>query len=602
MIPLGPEIALLVGGVAAYALFPDDLAFLTHTMAIGLLVMSLALVLGQAGIVSMGQAAMFGTGAYAAALTAIHVTTDPLFGLLVGGLAGAIVALLSGALILRAHGMTQVMLTIAVAQVLLEIANKARFLTGGDDGLSGFDIAPIFGQFRFDFRGHTAYWYALIILVVAYFAIRRIIASPFGLTSRAIRSDSGRMEALGCRVYRHLLIVFVFGGLFAGLGGALLAQTTKVVGLDSLGFQNSIGALVMLVLGGTRRLPGAILGTIVYSVIHHVASTASPHHWLFVIGALLIGTLVLLPKGLVEIIDRLGVLVLRARRPNVAGKADSPPAAATTSLPAAPPPHPEPGVLPPAAAPRLAVEDLEMSFGGLRVTANVSFDLAPGARTALIGPNGAGKTTLINLIGGVLRPSAGEIRLDGVPVTRLAQATRTRRGIARTFQINRLFSDLTVAENVRAAVLQRREESGHLHHRASAAAATDREVADQLAPLGLTPLAARTVGTLSLGEQRLVEIALALALKPRVLLLDEPAAGVPRSESRMILDAVANLPDDLAVLLIEHDMDVVFRFAREIIVLVSGEVLMRGTPQEVAADARVREAYFGRGDHGRGRI
>lgn len=303
-IPCAPELLLLATGTAAFLIFPEDLAFLTHTMIVGLLVMSLALVMGQVGIVSMGQAAMYGVGAYAAGLLALHVTPDPLLGLALGALAGAVTAFLSGLLVLRAHGMTQVMLTIAVAQILFEVANKARFLTGGDDGLSGFKVAPLFGTFRFDFLGLTAFWYALVTVVLCYFVLRRIIASPFGLTCRAIRSDAGRMEALGCAVYRHRLAAFTIGGVFAGMGGALLTQTTRVVSLDTLGFQTSAGALVMLVLGGTRRLPGAVIGTMAYSVIQHVAATASPHHWLFVIGALLIVTLIVLPNGLVELGER----------------------------------------------------------------------------------------------------------------------------------------------------------------------------------------------------------------------------------------------------------------------------------------------------------
>jgi len=252
-------------------------------------------------------------------------------------------------------------------------------------------------------------------------------------------------------------------------------------------------------------------------------------------------------------------------------------------------------------AERLRIERANLSFGALVVAADISLALEDGARTALIGPNGAGKTTLVNLISGALTPSSGDIRLDGVSITGLSQAARTRRGIVRTFQISRLFPDLTVADNLRVAVIQRRREGFRLWPIRAPDEDIDREVAQQLDALGLAPVSGRQVRNLALGEQRLVEIALALALRPRVLLLDEPSAGVPQSESKLILDAIDALPADLAILLIEHDMDLVFRFARRIAVMVSGTMLMEATPAEVASDKRVEQIYFGRGDHGRGR-
>ena len=248
---------------------------------------------------------------------------------------------------------------------------------------------------------------------------------------------------------------------------------------------------------------------------------------------------------------------------------------------------------------RLTIDKLSMSFGGLVVASDVSFSLAPGARTALIGPNGAGKTTLINMISGALKPSSGEIRLDGRPLTRLGEMDRVRAGVVRTYQTSRLFKELSVGDNLRVAVLQRQRRQRALvwgRHRD----AMEAEVDEQLSTLKIRHLAARPVIALSLGEQRLVEIGLALALRPRVLLLDEPAAGVPQGESRVILEAVDRLSSDLAILLIEHDMDIVFRFATRIAVLVSGKILTIGTPAEIAADAQVKEVYFGSDEVGRG--
>ena len=241
----------------------------------------------------------------------------------------------------------------------------------------------------------------------------------------------------------------------------------------------------------------------------------------------------------------------------------------------------------------LETQGLCKSFGALAVASDIEFRLEQGARHALIGPNGAGKTTFVNLVTGVLAPSAGRILLDGDDVTALPQAQRVKRGLARTFQINTLFRGLSVLENVCLAIGERLGVAGDLYRPAG----SRRDVVDEayaaLERLGLAAEAQRRVRELSYGRQRLVELAVALGLKPQVLLLDEPAAGVPSSESGIIVDIIESLPTDIALLIIEHDMDLVFRLARRITVLVQGAVLVEGAPQEIAADPRVREVYLG---------
>ena len=249
------------------------------------------------------------------------------------------------------------------------------------------------------------------------------------------------------------------------------------------------------------------------------------------------------------------------------------------------------------AAPALETVGLRRNFGALAVTDNVSLKLPVGARHALIGPNGAGKTTLINLLTGVLRPSSGQILLGGEDITRTAPDQRVRRGLARTFQINQLFADMKVLENLGVAVAERRGIGARWWRPARAERTVMDEVAELAGRFQLTHALDERVSSLSYGQQRLVEIALALACRPRVLLLDEPAAGVPESEREDILGMVAALPADVTVLLIEHDMDLVFRFALSMSVLVAGAVLVEGTPAEVAADPRVREVYLGEGGH-----
>jgi branched-chain amino acid transport system ATP-binding protein len=241
----------------------------------------------------------------------------------------------------------------------------------------------------------------------------------------------------------------------------------------------------------------------------------------------------------------------------------------------------------------LEIQSLNKSFGALRVTRDVNLVLERGARHALIGPNGAGKTTLVNLITGVLQPSSGRVLLDGADITALSQAARARRGIARTFQINQLFRGLTVLENLYLAVGERTRACNRLWRPAGAERAVIEEAMAHLESLALADLALKRVRELPYGRQRLVEIAIALAQRPRVLLLDEPAAGVPSSESHLILDVVASLDPDIAILIIDHDMDVVFRFAKRISVLVAGAVLVEDEPGHILADARVRDVYLG---------
>ncbi len=246
----------------------------------------------------------------------------------------------------------------------------------------------------------------------------------------------------------------------------------------------------------------------------------------------------------------------------------------------------------------LETHGLCKSFGALTVAGDINFRLQTGARHALIGPNGAGKTTFVNMLTGALPPSSGRIVLGGEDITGVAQAARVKRGLGRTFQINALFRQLSVLDNVALSVAERRKIARRMWRAASAHRDVRDESLDLLATLGLADDASQRILDLPYGKQRLVEMAIALGLKPKVLLLDEPAAGVPSLECGRILQVLDNLPDDIAILIIEHDMDLVFRFARRITVLVQGEVLVEGTPEEIARDRRVHQVYLGEQRHG----
>jgi branched-chain amino acid transport system ATP-binding protein len=246
----------------------------------------------------------------------------------------------------------------------------------------------------------------------------------------------------------------------------------------------------------------------------------------------------------------------------------------------------------------LSTAGLSKNFGGLEVVRNVDFTLSRGDRHALIGPNGAGKTTFVNLLTGALRPSAGSIRIAGAEATHLSERERVHQGLVRTFQINQLFRNLTVFENVSLAVSQRAGVARNLWRPSVACRQVTDEAMAIIGDLRLDDVAFRQIRELPYGSQRLVEIAIALGLRPRILLMDEPAAGIPADERDLILGVVGRLDPDIAILIIEHDMDLVFRFAGEITVLVNGAVLTRGTPDDIAADERVREVYLGTGKHG----
>ncbi|MBP6900157.1 MAG: branched-chain amino acid ABC transporter permease [Burkholderiaceae bacterium] len=292
-----PLLTLLLGLLACAAL-PDQLGLLARLFITALFVLSLDLVVGVAGLATLGHAALFGAGAYAAGLFALHALADPLAGLAVGMAAGALLAAASGALLLRYQGFTFLMLTVAVSQIVLNLVQKGRSWSGGDDGLAGFSIAPLLGldALAFDLQGRVAAVYSLLVLVLCLYLARRLVDSPFGLAVRGIHENRARMAALGTPVRPRLWLMYTLAGALAGAAGALSAQIHAVVGMDSLSFALSAEALVMLILGGAGRLVGALVGATVFTLLHHTAASINPYHWLFVVGALLMAV-VLLPPG-----------------------------------------------------------------------------------------------------------------------------------------------------------------------------------------------------------------------------------------------------------------------------------------------------------------
>lgn len=290
---------ILIVAVIGYFLFPNNLALLTRILGIALLVLSLDLVTGYCGVATLGHAALFGAGAYASGIAAVHFgITDPIAMVGVGAIGGAVAGLLSGIVILRGHGLAQLVLSIAVIHLFHEAANKASSYTGGSDGLAGISPDPVFGLFGFDLWGRTAYGFGVALLVIVFILLRFLVRSPFGMLCRGIREDPIRVSAMGASVQGTLIKMYVISGAVAGVGGALNAISTQVVGLDSLSFTTSAEALVMLVLGGTGSLYGALIGTVTFMWFEDVVSAANPFHWLTIVGALLIVVVLFAPKGL----------------------------------------------------------------------------------------------------------------------------------------------------------------------------------------------------------------------------------------------------------------------------------------------------------------
>jgi branched-chain amino acid transport system permease protein len=281
---------------SAFFLFPGYLVLGSQILIIGLFAMSLDLILGYAGIVSLGHAAFFGVGAYTAGLLAVHGWGEPLSGLLAAAVVAAMAGWLVSFLVVRGEDLTRLMVTMGIGLLLYEAANRAAPVTGGVDGLSGVAMGKLLGTFAFDLAGRTAYAYSLAVLLLVFLFLRMLTRSAFGLALRGIRENPQRMEAIGVPVRRRLVAVFTLSAAIAGIAGALLAQTTQFVGLDTLGFQRSAEVLIMLVLGGTGRLYGAIVGTAVYMVAHDVLAGINPVYWQFWLGLGLVA-FVLLARG-----------------------------------------------------------------------------------------------------------------------------------------------------------------------------------------------------------------------------------------------------------------------------------------------------------------
>ena len=448
-----------------------------------LFALSLDLALGYAGIITLGHAAFFGAGAYTVGMLAFYgIWTEPITSLLLAALVAAVVGFFPGLVLLRTKGLTLLMLTLCTMALLEQAANMAHAYTGGFDGLPSLTIAPVFGVFEFNpLYANTQYLYSLGVLLVCFVFVRTLVYSPFGQSLTGIRENLLRMHAIGSPVRRRLVICYTISAALAGIAGGLWAQTNAYVNLSALGLDRAATVLIVLILGGYGRLYGAFVGAVVYLALEHFLAQIYPTAWQLGLGLLLVAIALFARNGILG----LGEALWRrygARR--AARRHDRNPAGDTRAL--------------------------SRHFGALKAVQDIDFKLDAGARHALIGPNGAGKTTFINLLTGVLPPTGGRVLLGGRDITGKAQAERVKLGIARTFQINRLFRGLSVLENVCIAVAERVGAasvdvlSGRQAHR------RHRRIDASFWKRSSSPTYARhRVSELPYGRQRLVELAIA---------------------------------------------------------------------------------------------
>ena len=536
------------------------------------------LLLGYTGLLSFGHGAFFGLAAYAAALFQLHVAPGSFllaiaFAVALAALSGLVI----GFLVLRRRGVYFSLLTLAFTAMVFYIVYRWTSFTGGENGLGGITRPDLLG---IDLDDQTTF-YVLIALVVflAAFLIWRVVRSPFGHVLVAIRENEQRARFVGYPVRRYKLIAFVLSTTALGLAGSLSAYLHYFVSADRVHVVFSGEILAMTVIGGMGNFLGPPLGALFFILFREIL-TQYTAAWQFYFGLLFMAFILFSPMGLIGLGERL-LAPFRRQAEDVAAMASR----------AKPLPNPElPPFLKTANPPVqndvvLACRNVAKRFGGLAAVAGADLEVRARRLQALIGPNGAGKTTLFNVISGMYPPDAGEITLQGEQVGGLPADRLVARGIARSFQITNLFPGLTVRENIRLGIQATNPGRFDLWR-----AADDHEVVNDqtralIEFLGLKGLEPARVDQLSYGGQRLLEIGVALTARPRILLLDEPLAGLAAAERERIVGLIRRLATEMAVILVEHDIDRVFAFADQITVMSEGKVLVAGPPDVVRSDS-----------------
>jgi ABC-type branched-subunit amino acid transport system ATPase component/ABC-type branched-subunit amino acid transport system permease subunit len=571
----------------------------------------LNLLMGYAGLESLGQAAFFGTGSYGVGLltTRYHwgwSTAAPMALLIT-----AVVAAMFGALAVRLKGLYFLLITLALSEVLWGADNQWGDITGGANGLGGIPLPwPAL------FNPKDFYYFCLAIGVAVFLVALLIIKSPFGLTLTGIRERELRSTTLGHRTYWQKYIVFIIAGVIAGVAGMLSAAWNGFTSTNDVSLTNSFQVMLMVIIGGTGTVAGPVVGAVVVTVLKYELSVYVVTYWLIIVGVIYIAATLWLRDGIVGSTIT-GVRWLAARaRPSPAR--DAAPSAAPASngdvlselpddvldeTPAIDLASRLEGLFDPAEAGApgagqtvLEAKGISKRFGDVQVLNDVDLRVARGERVGIIGLNGAGKTTLFQVLTGIEAPTDGSILMSGRNVTRLPPNRRNHLGLARTFQVTNLYPRLTSRENVLLALLGRRfSRYQYVLWFPLARFRALRQRADLLLDgVGLDPeLGDIQVRHLSYGHQRQVEIALALASGPSLLLLDEPTAGLAQSETPLVLRLLEAMPSQLTLLIVEHNLELIFQAVDRIVVLHQGAIIKDGTTEEIRRDPEVKKLYFG---------
>jgi branched-chain amino acid transport system permease protein len=560
-----------------------------------IVVAGLDLVVGYNGDVSVGHAGLFAVGAYTAAILMTKAGVSFWIALPIATVLAALFGIGLGIPALRLQGPYLAVTTIAFGLIVQTFANEVVGLTEGSQGIQNIPALALPGGY--DFEGNHLFYLVYPAMVLALIVAHRVVRSYWGRAFLALKANTIAAECSGVSRIRYKVSAFVLSAAFAGLAGALFIHIDKYIGPPTFSLQLSILFLIALIFGGIRSITGNVIGALLVVVLPDVFNRFADYQ-LLVFGLLLLGTLYFLPGGVASL-GRLARARVRMRDPQRGPTADI----ATTAehevrdgSAASPITPPAPDAV---ADPLLLTEKLTIAFGGLVAVNQLDLRVRRAEVRALIGPNGSGKSTTVNLLSGVYRPTSGHVRFDGRLLDRMKPNDVSRAGIARTFQNPALFGEMTVLENVlvglhhtfRAGLLgvvlrtrrSRREEHG--------AVARARAL---LRFVGLESLADARADSIAYGQQRRLEIARALAQDPKLILLDEPAAGLTSGEIEELQGMVAAIHDaGVAVLLIEHHMDFVMAVSQRVTVLDFGQQIAEGTPDEVQHDERVIRAYLG---------
>ncbi len=580
---------LIAAAAAAILPFALDAVGLPLRSSIDVMVFAIAcmglnVLVGHTGLVSFGHGAWFGLAAYAAALSQKHwftggIVLPALFALVFV----AIAATLLGALILRRRGVYFSLLTLALTALLFAIAYRWTDFTGGESGLGGVTRATVLGL---DLeRDRVYYWVVAAISLGVCCLLWRFHRSPVGSVLVAIRENEQRARFIGYPTNRYKLLGFVVSAVVVGVAGVLSVFNHRFASAEPLAVAFSGELIAMVVIGGMRSFLGPALGALFFILFREFLSIWTPH-WLFFFGILFVGFIMFSPTGLVGVAAR---LLAPFRRRIVEEAAMAGRTLSDEPLPAflKPQDHVEGAIL--------EVRGIAKSFGGIRAVQGVDFAVRDRTLHALIGPNGAGKTTAFNLISGLFPPDEGDVLLRGRSIAGLAPEAITEAGIGRSFQITNLFPALSVEENLRLAVQARHPRRFDPWTAARSIAEIEHETAAVIRYLGVAGIERAEAGALSYGGQRLLDMGLALATKPRLLLLDEPLAGLSAAERQRIGDIIKRISADLPVLLVEHDIDRVFQIADAVTVMNEGRVLIDGTVEDARTSPKVQEVYIGSG-------